>query len=114
MLSEKAFETKVKEYLHSQDCWVLKTWGGGMQRSGIPDLLVCCNGYFLGIELKAEKGKPSELQKWNIDKIHEADGYGIILYPDKFEEFKDLIRMLSIGKGSTARHLYENHWRRER
>lgn len=94
MKAEKTFETKVKKYLHEWGCWVLKTWSNGVQREGVPDLLVCCNGYFLGIELKAQNGKPSDLQLWNIDKIREAGGIAIVLYPDHFEEFKKLVRCL--------------------
>lgn len=91
MAQEKRFEEKVKKFLKEQGCWILKTWSNGVQRSGVPDLLVCCNGYFVGVELKAENGKPSELQLWNIDKIREAGGIAIVLYPEKFKEFQDLI-----------------------
>ncbi|SEA05261.1 holliday junction resolvase (hjc) [Eubacterium aggregans] len=91
MATEKQFELKVRRFLEGRGCWVLKTWGGGMQRSGIPDLLVCCDGLFLGIELKAERGKPTPLQLWNIDKIKDAGGIGMVLYPNGYESFKKLI-----------------------
>ena len=94
MAAEKNFENKVKSFLKDQGCWVLKTWSNGVQRSGVPDLLVCCNGYFLGVELKAESGKPSDLQLWNIEKIREAGGIAIVLYPDQFERFRELIDTL--------------------
>ena len=89
--SEKQFENKVKAYLKDQGCWVLKTWSNGIQRSGVPDLLVCCNGYFLGIELKAENGKPTELQLYNLEQIRNAGGIGIVLYPHQFDEFKTFV-----------------------
>lgn len=91
MASEKQFENKVKAFLHEQGCWVLKTWSNGIQRKGVPDLLVCCNGGFVGIELKAADGHPTELQLWNIDQIRKAGGIAIVLYPDKFYMLKDLI-----------------------
>lgn len=91
MAAEKNFENKVKAFLNEQNCWLLKTWSNGVQRSGVPDLLICCNGYFIGVELKAPNGKPSELQLWNIEKIREAGGIAIVLYPDQFKPFKDLI-----------------------
>lgn len=65
-----------------------------MQRSGIPDLLCCVNGYFVAIEVKASKGKASELQLWNIQKIKEAGGIALVLYPKYFEDFKKLILSL--------------------
>lgn len=94
MGSEKIFENKVKKYLNERNCWGLKTWSNGIQRQGVPDLLVCCNSYFLGIEVKAETGKPSELQLYNIDEIRRAGGIGIVLYPQQFEEFQKLVSML--------------------
>lgn len=98
MAQEKQFENKVKAYLKEQGCWVLKTWSNGIQREGIPDLLVCCNGYFLGIELKAADGKPSALQEWNIDQINKAGGIGIILYPHMFDEFKTFVEQKLMHK----------------
>lgn len=94
MAEEKQFENKVKAFLKEQECWVLKTFSNGIQREGIPDLLVCCNGYFLAVELKASKGKPSELQLWNIDQIRKANGIAIVLYPDQFSQFQKLVEAL--------------------
>ena len=91
MAAEKILENKVKAFLKDQGCWILKTWSNGIQREGVPDLLVCCNGYFLGIELKAENGKPSQLQLWNIEQINKAGGIAFLLYPGKFYLLKDLI-----------------------
>lgn len=92
MGAEKAFEKKVKAFLKLYDCWTLKTWSNGIQREGVPDLLVCCNGHFIGVELKAANGKPSELQLHNINQIREAGGIAIVLYPNKFYIFQDMIR----------------------
>lgn len=92
MAKEKQFENKVKEYLKNKGCWLLKYWGGGgYTKKGIPDLLVCCNGYFLAIELKAEDGKPSELQEHTIKQILNAGGISMVLYPRDFETLKSLI-----------------------
>lgn len=91
-MREKSFENQVKKFLKEQGCWVLKTWSNGIQREGIPDLLVCWKGYFLGIELKAENGRVSELQQWNIDQIVQAGGIGMVLYPEDFEAFKEFIK----------------------
>ena len=95
MAAEKNFENKVKAFLKSQGCWFIKYWGGGQfTKSGVPDLLVCCKGKFLGIELKAPTGKPSELQLYNIEAIQKAGGVALVLYPKDFERFKELVRNL--------------------
>ena len=96
-MREKAFEAQVKAFLKEQGCWVLKTWSNGVQREGVPDLLVCCKEYFLAVELKNEKGKPSALQLWNIDQIRKAGGIAIVLYPNQFEEFKHMVSLLRSG-----------------
>lgn len=95
MGKEKLFENKVKRFLKENGCYFVKYWGGGgFTKSGIPDLLVCCNGHFLGVELKAETGKPSDLQQYHIQKIRAAGGVGIVLYPQGFDDFKKMIEHL--------------------
>lgn len=108
MASEKLFETRVKKWLHTigiyaagtpknkmeavEIGWFFKVWGGGYQKAGIPDLLMCANGFFISVELKATQGTASELQKLNTARINTAGGIGIILYPDGFEEFKKIMK----------------------
>lgn len=107
MAEEKQFENKVKNHLHSigvyaagtpsqkmkteQIGWFFKVWGGGFQKSGIPDLLLCVNGISISAELKSSTGSASELQKLNTKRINKSNGIGIILFPEGFEEFKKLI-----------------------
>ena len=78
--------------------WYVKIWGGGMQKEGIPDILMNVNGYFVSLELKSAKGRPSELQKKNTKMINQACGYGVVLYPNQFDDFKELIHCLEDGK----------------
>jgi len=98
MAEEKNFENKVKKFLIDSGCWVLKYWGGAAYtKGGIPDLLVCCQGLFLGVELKSTAGKPSQLQMHQLRKIRESGGIAILLYPDDFERFKEYIGLLKTG-----------------
>lgn len=90
MASEKNFENRVKKYLNEKGAYVIKYWGGGnFTRSGVPDLLVCYQGRFLGLEIKAENGKPSELQLHHLEQIRKAGGYAFILRPSDFNDFKE-------------------------
>lgn len=106
-MKEKAFENKIKTFLRERGCWVLKTWSNGVQRAGVPDLLVSCNGYFLGVEVKAENGRPSDLQVYNVLKIRETGGIAIILYPSQWYAFTYLVQRLLIGDIQEARELQE-------
>ena len=95
MANEKNFENKIKKFLKDQNCYFIKYWGGGQfTKSGVPDLLICCNGYFVAVEVKAENGKPSDLQLYNIEQIKKAGGIAMVLYPNQFEEFKKIIFLL--------------------
>lgn len=108
IMREKAFEEKVKQFLQNHGCWFLKTWSNGIQREGVPDLLICCNGYFLGIELKNETGKATALQIWNIDQIRKAGGIAMVLKPAQFEEFKRLIEELQKGDNNESLQSYRS------
>ena len=91
---EKIFENQIKKYLTEQGVWFVKYFANGFTKSGIPDLLCSVNGHFLGIEVKAETGKPSELQLYHIEKIKESGGHAVIVKPSQFEELKELIQEL--------------------
>lgn len=47
---------------------------GARQRKGLPDLIVCVGGRFLGMEVKAPGEKASDHQREQIDAIHKAGG----------------------------------------
>ena len=99
MAGEKNFENRIKKFLKDENCWFIKYWAGASYtKDGIPDLLICCNGFFIGAEIKAKNGKPSELQLYNIKKIQEAGGIALVLYPNQFDDFKNLIWKLKRGE----------------
>lgn len=107
MAAEKNFENRIKGFLEEKECWFLKYWGGSAYtKSGIPDLLVCCNGYFLGIEVKAPTGRPSPLQIYNLKRIDEAGGFGILLYPKDYVYFKQFVEALISGDIETSLDAY--------
>ena len=91
---EKAFENKIKAYLKSIGAYFIKTHGDRFSRVGTPDIIACVNGHFVAVEVKAENGKPSELQMYHIEQINKAGGYGVILYPKGFEGFKKICENL--------------------
>ena len=105
MASEKNFENRVKNFLKEQDCYFFKYWGGGeFTKAGI---IACVAGFYLGIEVKGEKGKPSALQIHNLRKIDDAGGAGILLYPDEFEVFKNFVLCLKASDLVNAQYNYE-------
>lgn len=94
MAQEKQFETKVKHFLKEQNAFFVKYFANAFTQKGIPDILACVNGYFVGVETKADDGHPSEIQLVRIDQIREAGGFAFVLYPSAFESFKSFINDL--------------------
>lgn len=95
MAAEKNFENQIKDFLKSHGAWYVKYWGGGgYTKSGVPDILVSCYGFFMGIEVKGPRGHPSDLQLYHLRQIDGANGYALLLYPDSWELFKKFIELL--------------------
>lgn len=67
-------------HLKSLDgCFCWKEHGGPYGTSGIPDIICCYRGRFLGFEVKTETGKPTKLQQAVIRKINRAGGTALIV-----------------------------------
>ena len=96
--AEKTFENKVKKFLDENGAYYVKFFANAFTRKGVPDILACVSGYFVGIEVKADNGRPSELQLYNVRKIKDAGGFAFVLYPSAFEQFKEFITDLKREK----------------
>ena len=72
----------VKKYLSSLPlCWFYMPVQNGMGITGIPDILACINGRFVGIETKAP-GKLNTVtvnQAMQLDNIRKAAGFSIVV-----------------------------------
>lgn len=73
---ERDVVAAIKKYLISlgRDIFFWKEHGGPYSTSGIPDIICCYKGRFLGLEAKLPGGKLTELQKRTLDKINAAGG----------------------------------------
>lgn len=94
MAQEKNFENKIKGWLKDHNCWHVKFFANRMTKTGVPDILASVNGYFVGIEVKAQNGTPSELQYYNVRKIRESGGFAFIVYPSGWEQLKSILEGL--------------------
>lgn len=97
-MSEKSYENKIKRYLKERGCYRVKYHGNYYSENGTPDVLACVKGYFLAVEVKADDGKPTELQLAKIDAIRRAGGFAYVAYPSGWERLKDIIDGLLIDK----------------
>lgn len=60
-------------------------------RVGAPDITVCYNGKFIGLEIKNEKGKQSEAQKEAQKQIEATGGYYFVV-----RSLEELIKILNV------------------
>jgi len=60
--------------------YVRKIQQGMYSHAGIPDILACINSKFVAIEVKTATGKPTMLQKRELNFIREAGGVALICY----------------------------------
>ena len=76
--TEKKIENQIKKWLDKQGYWWMKVHGDLFQKSGVPDILACINGRFVGIEVKRPGGKVSALQDYNIEQIRASGGVAFV------------------------------------
>lgn len=82
--TEAEILASIKKWLDTMPgkVWYYRAQGGGVrrgndfiaQKSGAPDLILCVNGFFVGLEVKAPKGKLTETQEKEFPKIERALG----------------------------------------
>ena len=75
---ERDVVAAIRKYLTSLggDIFFWKEHGGPYGTSGIPDIICCYKGRFLGLEAKLPGGKLTALQRRALDRINAAGGIG--------------------------------------
>jgi Holliday junction resolvase len=66
----------------------------GYGRSGVPDIVACVEGTFVGIECKAGKNKPTELQVRELEAIRRANGVAVVVNEENWDMLPELLRKL--------------------
>lgn len=76
---EGKVKDKVKEILATLGAYYVMPQTGGFGNSGVPDILCCLNGRFVGIECKANGGKVTRLQQSHLDEIEMRGGVSLVV-----------------------------------
>lgn len=82
---ESTFSRHMQKYIESRGWWVVKYHASQYTKKGIPDLIACFRGRFVGLELKTG----SSLSQWQIRvgaDIMSAGGYWACVTPDTYQE----------------------------
>ena len=91
MTPERKVKMKVGLTLKKLGAYHCTPVTGGFGNSGVPDLLVCYKGRFIGIECKAGKGKLTALQESNLKAIELSGGVALVINETNVEDLQQLI-----------------------
>lgn len=89
---EGKVKAKVVELLKKHKVWYFFPGNNGFGKSGIPDIVCCVDGSFIGIEVKADRTKkPTALQAKCGGDIEKAGGTWLVVYDDITLEALDAV-----------------------
>ena len=88
---ESKVKTKVHAILKAHEAYAVNYIGGISANNGTPDILACLNGRFIGIEVKAGKNKPTDLQTLNLKRIDEAGGLALVINETNLDQLEFIL-----------------------
>jgi len=72
---EKDIVSTILRYLRGlPECFCWKEHGGAYGTAGIPDIICCYRGHFLGLEVKQPGNRLTRLQEATLERIRAAGG----------------------------------------
>jgi hypothetical protein len=97
-------EAKVKKKIHAtlkaSGAYAVNYIGGMHANSGTPDILACLGGRFIGIEAKAGKNKPTDLQTSNLRTIDEAGGLALVINETNVDDLPKYLANIKQAKSN--------------
>ena len=98
---ERDSVTGIKRYLASlgSDVFFWKEHGSVYGTNGVPDIICCYKGRFLGLECKLPGGRLTKLQKRTIEKINRAGG--VACRVESVEDVKRVIERVDLERSDT-------------
>ena len=98
---ERDIVTAIRKYLASlgSDVFFWKEHGSVYGTNGVPDIICCYKGRFLGLECKLPGGRLTKLQKRTIDKINRAGG--VACRVESVEDVKRVIERVDLERSDT-------------
>ena len=97
---EKKVKDKVVKLLKKYDAYYFYPVSGGYGASGVPDIVACMGGKFIGIECKANGGKPTALQTKNLNNIALNGGYSVLVDESGVGSLEMMLIEIHEGRGT--------------
>ncbi len=94
MTPEAKVKKKVYKILKENGAYYFSPIMNGYEKAGVPDVIACCNGHFIGIECKAGKNVPTELQWANLKEIKKCGGVSLVINEENLDYLEYTLRRL--------------------
>ncbi len=91
---EAKVKKAVKAILDELHVYHFSPFQAGMGRAGIPDIICCYTGRFIGIECKAGNNITTALQNRELAAIHAAGGFAFVIRETNIGELKERLLWL--------------------
>jgi len=98
MTPEGKVKAKVRKKLDEAKAYYFMPATGGYGKSGVPDIVACVNGWFIGIECKAGINKPTALQQNNLNAIKASGGTALVINENNINELEDCLNQIKEGQ----------------
>ena len=85
---EKKVKNKVVQLLKEYAAYYFFPATYGFGRSGVPDIIVCYRGHFIGVECKAGANKTTTLQEKELADIKAAGGISLVVNETNLSELQ--------------------------
>lgn len=89
---ERKVKLRVTKLLNERGAYWFYPVASGYGSAGIPDIVCCYRGKFIGIECKAGSGKTTALQENNLERIRQCSGFALVVR----EDLTELIGLLKL------------------
>jgi len=84
-VKEKWVKQQVVKMLKARHFYYFFPVAGPYQSLGVPDIVACVRGRFVGIECKAGKNRPTEIQLRNLEAIRDNNGHAWVVNENDLE-----------------------------
>ena len=91
-MSESTIQKAILDYLKSLGVWCFAFKASICNERGVPDIICCYKGRFIGLEVKTARGKPSSIQRAQIRRINCAMGKAKVVR--SVDEVKEVLKEL--------------------
>ena len=92
---EKKVKNQVVKLLKESKAYYFFPATYGYGRSGIPDVIVCYRGRFIGVECKAGANTTTDLQNRELAAIEAAGGTSLVVNETNLSDLKSVLEKLA-------------------